>query len=111
MDISVIIPNYNGEEILEKGIPAVLSVLSKYHRGEKEVIIIDDASKDNSIEKITSLFKSHNDRSIKATLIRNKKNLGFAPTVNKGVRKASGEVLILLNTDVVPEINFLEPLR
>jgi GT2 family glycosyltransferase len=39
-----------------------------------------------------------------------RKNLGFASTVNTGVRKAKGDIVVLLNTDVVPERGFLKPL-
>lgn len=110
MNISVVIPNYNGESIIEKSLTSVLSALAKYHHGEKELIVVDDASKDTSVEKIKTFLASHEDKTVKVIFMENKKNLGFAPTVNKGVKKATGEILILLNTDVVPENNFLQPL-
>lgn len=110
MNISVVIPNYNGESIIERSLTSVLSILSKYHEGEKELLVIDDASTDGSVEKIKTVLSSHTDNHVKTTFIENKKNLGFAPTVNKGVRKASGDIVVLLNTDVVPENNFLQPL-
>lgn len=96
--ISVIIPNYNGEEILKKNLPKVLDAV-----GEAEIIVVDDASSDGSL-KVLNDFKS------KIKIIKNKKNLGFSSSANKGVREAKGEVVVLLNTDVVPEKMFLEPL-
>ena len=110
MNISIVIPNYNGEEILEKNLTAVLHILSKYHKGEKELIVVDDASKDGSIPLIKKLFDNHKEPSVTTHFLENTKNLGFAPTVNRGVEKAKGDIIILLNTDVVPESNFLEPL-
>jgi GT2 family glycosyltransferase len=110
MNISIIIPNYNGEEILEKNLSSVLSILSKYKNGEKELIVIDDASRDSSVKIIQQLFERFKDSNITTTLLENKRNVGFSPTVNTGITIARGEILILLNTDVIPEDNFIEPL-
>ncbi|MDP2649867.1 MAG: glycosyltransferase family 2 protein [bacterium] len=98
MTISVVIPNYNGEKILEKNLPKVLDAV-----GDAEVIVVDDASADGSLEVLSS-YKS------KIKIIKNEKNLGFSSTVNKGVKEARGEIVILLNTDVAPEKTFLKPL-
>lgn len=98
MNISVVIPNYNGEKILGKNLPKVLDAV-----GDAEIIIVDDASVDGSM-KLLNNFKS------KIKVIKNEKNLGFSSTVNRGVRLAKGEIIILLNTDVVPEKTFLTPL-
>ena len=98
MNISIVIPNYNGENILEKNLPKVLE-----SAGNAEVIVVDDASTDESLKKLNN-FKT------KIKVIKNEKNLGFSSTVNKGVREAKGEIVILLNTDVVPENSFLKPL-
>lgn len=101
MNISTVIPNYNGEELLKKNLPKVLEAVSGYKEGSVEFIIVDDCSTDNSIEEIKSL---------KLKIIRNEKNMGFSSTVNKGVKEATGDLVLLLNTDVIPEKNFLNPL-
>lgn len=112
MNLSVIIPNYNGQDLLEKNLSKVFDTISSYKDGKVEVIILDDCSTDNSenvlenlIPKFKSLF-SH----IEVKVIKNEKNIGFSPTINKGVKNASGDILILLNTDVAPEKDFLKPL-
>ncbi len=106
MDISIVIPNYNGAKLLEKNLPKVLEAVSSYKKGKAEIIIVDDASTDASASVISNFkFQISNLR-----LITNEKNLGFSSTVNNGVRKATGDVVILLNTDVYPQGNFLEPL-
>jgi len=105
MDISVVIPNYNGRDLLAKNLPKVFDELKNFTEGKSEVIISDDASTDDSLSILNELAKDHN---IKVLL--NEKNRGFAPTVNKGVKAASGEIIILLNTDIYPEKGFLEPL-
>ena len=106
MDISIVIPNYNGEKLIEKNIPKVMEALSGYKGGKTEIIIVDDASSDGSKDVISN-FKS---QITNLKLIENEKNLGFSSTVNKGVKEARGEIVILLNTDVVPEKDFLNPL-
>jgi GT2 family glycosyltransferase len=98
MNISVIIPNHNGEEILKKNLPKVIDAV-----GNAEVIVVDDASTDNSME-ILNEFKP------RIKIIKNEKNLGFSLSVNRGVEAAKGEIVVLLNTDVIPEKDFLEPL-
>jgi len=101
MDISIVIPNYNGAKLLEKNLSKILQAVSFYKKGKTEIIIVDDASTDNSLD----LVKDKN-----VIVLKNEKNLGFSSTVNKGVRKATGDIIILLNTDVYPQENFLEPL-
>lgn len=113
MKASIIIPNYNGELLLRQNLPKILAAAEWYQKkygGEVEVIVIDDGSTDESIKEVQSLkFKAQSD-SLKLKVIENKKNLGFASTVNIGVGVAKGEAVVLLNTDVAPEIDFLEPL-
>lgn len=93
---SIIIPNFNGEELLKNNLPAVL--LTK----PSEVIVVDDGSSDGSL-KVLETF-----RGIK--VLKHSHNLGFVRAVNYGVGQAEGDVVILLNNDVKPEQYFLDPL-
>lgn len=102
MNVSVVIPNYNGEELLLKNLPELFNELNKYKKGEIEVIVVDDGSEDNSVNVIK--------RFPKVKLLINPKNVGFSQTVNKGVEEAKGELILLLNTDVLPQKDFLDPL-
>src|SRR3989344_7761000 len=104
MSISVIIPNYNGQDLLKKNLPRVLSAV-----GDAEIIVVDDASTDASASVISRLRQDFGGQA-NLKLLQNEHNLGFSSTVNKGVKEAKGEVIILLNTDVVPEKDFLKPL-
>ncbi len=106
MDISIVIPNYNGVKLLEKNLPKVLEAVSFYKKGKVEIIIVDDASTDKS----STFFLNLKLKTSNLKLITNERNLGFSSTVNKGVKKATGDIVILLNTDVYPQENFLEPL-
>jgi len=62
-----------------------------------EWIILDNASSDATPRKLRELAKK--DRRIR--VIRNERNLGFAPAVNQGLRKSKGDVMVLLNNDVI----------
>jgi len=111
--ISIVIPNFNGEALLKKNLPKVFDAAVCFAQKEKktvEVIIIDDCSKDNSIEVIQSSEFRVKSSNTKLTIIKNNKNIRFAASVNKGVKQASGDIVVLLNTDVVPQKDFLEPL-
>lgn len=99
--VSVVIPNFNGRGIMEKNLPKLVTAWNNPKNSIKEVIIVDDASWDES-----AAFLKKNYSQI--TLIVHKKNRGFSATVNTGARASSGEFLLLLNTDVIPEENFLE---
>lgn len=112
MNISIVIPNYNGEKIMEKNLPRVLDAVKDYKNGEIEIIIPDDPSTDNSREVIVSFIKSIKQKNIKGKTIsnNNRDESGFSKNVNRGVSLATGDILVLLNTDVVPHKNFLDPI-
>lgn len=97
MKVSIVIPNYNGEELIKKNLPKVIEASL-----DSEIIVVDDASNDQSITELKKFER--------IKVLRNKNNLGFSSTVNKGVSEASGDIVVLLNTDVYPERNFLKPL-
>lgn len=96
--ISVVIPNYNGKNLLEKNLPEVIKNCPGC-----EVIVVDDASTDDSREYLKRHFKN-------VELVEHKKNGGFARAVNSGVVKAKGDYVLLLNSDVKPKENFIKPL-
>lgn len=94
--ISVVTPNYNGKALLAKNLPKVL----KNCQG-CEVIIVDDGSTDGSAAFIRKNFKQ-------VKLIVNAQNQGFAKSVNLGCTAASGDLVLLLNSDTTPRTNFLK---
>jgi GT2 family glycosyltransferase len=106
MDISIIIPNFNGEGLLRKNLPKIFDSLSIYKSGKTEVIVIDDKSEDASLNLLESFKQEYKNLKI----YKNEKNLGFSSSVNKGANNSIGEILILLNTDAYPQKDFLEPL-
>lgn len=98
MTISIVIPNRNGARLLEKNLPSVIAAAKG-----AEIIVVDDASADNSVACVKKEFPS-------VGIVAKDHHEGFASTVNEGVRRASGEIVVLLNTDVRPQKDFLDPL-
>lgn len=89
--LSVIIPNYNHA----KHLPASLGTLVNQSVQPLEVIVLDDASTDNSVEVIKQLAAQHP----VIRLIQNEKNLGVITNINKGVDLARGEFVFVGSAD------------
>ena len=96
--ISVIIPNFNGKELLAENLPFVIKSLEGISLSE--IIIVDDASTDNSIE-----FLKKNYPEIR--IIENSNNIGFGPSINTGLKKAKHDLVFLLNNDIKPDIDYI----
>lgn len=106
MKVSIVIPNYNGEDLLKKNLPRIIASAEKFtKKGEVEIIIVDDGSSDNSISVINNQVEKNLSNPVAIHLIKQAVNKGFSSTVNLGAKHASGDILILLNTDVHAENN------
>jgi GT2 family glycosyltransferase len=90
--ITVVIPNYNGVHLLPETLPALFDALEKSGL-PFEIIIADDCSTDNSVSFLKSDYPQ-------IKLLRNEKNLGFSPTINKGIFAAANSHILLMNSDV-----------
>lgn len=110
MNLSIIIPNYNGEKLLRKNLPLIVEAVKDYKRGKVEIIIPDDPSTDNSRQLIKEFIVKIKEENITGLTINNDKQneAGFSKNVNRGVSIATGDILILLNSDVYPHKDFLE---
>lgn len=91
MDLSILIVSYNTREL-------TLGALRSVYRSETncacEVIVIDNASSDGSVEAIREEFPQ-------VKIIENRDNIGFAKANNQGIREASGRYILLLNSDTI----------
>ena len=88
--LSIVIVNYNGERLLSNCISSIL----KYADCKHEIIVVDNASIDNSLGLLKKQFPS-------VIIIENKKNVGFASGNNIGVSKSKGKYALLLNNDTI----------
>ena len=87
--ISVCIATYNGEKFIKVQLDSILSQLDT----EDEVIIVDDASKDNTVKIINSI----NDFRLK--IFQNNFNLGFVKTFEKAIKMSSGDIIFFSDQD------------
>lgn len=93
MELSIIIVSYNTSKLLQVCLQSVVKALSFGHLGKKsELIVVDNASTDDSVTMVRSQFP-------KVLLICNKKNLGFARANNQGINKSQSKYVLLLNSD------------
>lgn len=96
--VSIVLPNWNGAHLLRKHLPHVLAAAPG-----AQVIVADDASTDGSLTLLRERFPG-------VKVVGGKTQKGFAGNVNRGVARAKGEIVVLLNTDVRPKKDFLKPL-
>jgi GT2 family glycosyltransferase len=96
--VSLLIPNYNGAELLSRNLPPIVNELRELNKNN-EIIVIDDASTDSSLDVIKN-FKE-------VKLIVNNENSGFIKTVNRGFKLCQNELILLMNNDVEIERGFL----
>ena len=99
-EFSIIIVTYNSNEYLAKCIRALITQRNKNF----EVIIVDNDSNEDLIN-----FDNFNSLDLK--VIKLEKNFGFAAANNIGAKKATGEWLITLNPDAIPEDNWLSEIE
>lgn len=88
-DISVVIVSYNVRELLRHCLHTILD-----QEVRVEIIVVDNASADNTSEMIRQEFPQ-------VQLLENKGNAGFSEGNNQGIRQAKGKYVLLLNPDTV----------
>ena len=98
---SVVIPNWNGRDLLEKYLPSVVAAMAG--NPANEVIVVDNASTDGSAEFVKEHFPS-------VRLLPLPRNLGFGGGSNAGFRAAKNDIVVLLNSDMRVDPDFLQPL-
>ena len=98
---AIVIPNWNGRDLLEKYLPSVVAAAERVPGSE--VIVVDNGSTDGSAEFIRDRFPQ-------VRVVALEKNLGFGGGSNAGFRAALHDVVVLLNSDMRVEADFLQPL-
>jgi glycosyltransferase involved in cell wall biosynthesis len=99
--LSIIITNYNNGKYISKCIKSIIN--QKKYFSKINLIIIDDCSKDNSLEIIKKYLKFKNIK-----LIKNKKNLGLVKSCNKAIKSSKTEFIIRVDSDDYVSKNFIK---
>ena len=100
--MSVVIPNWNGEELLRANLPVLETTLAASRVGH-ETIVVDDGSDDSSVQVLEGSFPW-------VKLVKHDTNRGFGAACWSGVSAARNDLVLLLNTDVRVLPGFLDPL-
>ncbi|HEY7388858.1 MAG TPA: glycosyltransferase [Bryobacteraceae bacterium] len=98
---SVVIPNWNGRDLLEKYLPSIIEALAG--NPHNEIIVVDNGSSDGSADFLRAQFPQVN-------IIALEENLGFGGGSNAGFRQARNDIVVLLNSDMRVAPDFLAPL-
>jgi GT2 family glycosyltransferase len=91
IDVSVIIVSWNTQDIL---CDCINSIYQQTNNEQFEVIVVDNASSDGSVDMVQSEFRQ-------VKIIKNNENRGFAAANNQGITVAQGRYVLLLNSDTV----------
>ncbi len=97
---AVVILNWNGRKLLEEFLPQVIQNTSTQLC---DIIVADNASTDDSIHYLTTHYPT-------IGIIQLDRNYGFAGGYNHALAKINHQFVVLLNSDVAPAPNWLEPL-
>lgn len=97
--VSVIVPIYNSEKYLERCIQSIINQSLR----DIEIILINDGSKDNSLE----ICKNFHNKDSRIKII-DKENEGLGSARNDGIKVAKGEWISFIDSDDFVEVDFLE---
>lgn len=100
--LTIVIPNFNGAELLRKNLPSILTAMQVY-QGTSELIVVDDGSSDHSLDVLKQEFPQ-------VQVVVHPQNKGFAEAILSGVNAANTELLFLLNSDVEVSTDVFAPL-
>ncbi len=98
---SVVIPNWNGRDLLEKYLPSVVGALAG--NPANEIIVVDNGSTDGSADFVRERFPG-------VRVLALETNRGFGGGSNAGFEAARNDIVVLLNSDMRVAPDFLQPL-
>lgn len=98
IDLSIIIVSYNTAKLTGECIESIIATVKKV---SYEVIIVDNASSDDSVHHIQKLKEKNQQYNSKIKIIQNEKNYGFSKANNIGAKQSTGRYVLFLNSDTV----------
>ena len=96
---TVVIPNWNGRDLLAKYLPPLVEAVKG--NAANEILVVDNGSHDGSAEYVRIHFPQ-------VTVLGLERNLGFGGGSNAGFKAARNEIVVLLNSDMRVEPDFLQ---
>lgn len=93
MDLSIVIPSYNTNVLLEECLRSIYTTCDG-KAFSFEIIVVDNNSRDGSTQMVKKKYR-------RVVLLANNKNLGYGKANNQGIQTAKGKYILLLNSDTV----------
>ena len=97
--LSIIIVNYNSGDLLSRTVNSIMD--SNYPLQKIELIVVDNASQDNSLKIAESNIQTRTANLLNFLIIRNNENVGWCKAINQGLAQAKGEIVVFSNHDVI----------
>ena len=104
--ISVIIPTWNGLELLDMSLPPLVEALRRHGHPEDEIVVVDNGSDDGTVEAL----HRRSDEFPGLRVIALDRNEGYGGATNRGAIAAKNPAVLFLNNDMVVEPDFVQPL-
>lgn len=95
--LSILIPAYNEGSTIHLILNKIKAV-ALLHQIKKEIIIVDDASSDNTLERVEAYIKENQDMDIH--LFTQKKNQGKGAAINRAIKECTGDYLVVQDADL-----------
>jgi hypothetical protein len=108
INISIIIPNFNGAKYLVDCLKHLKIAIKNCPSSKFEVILVDNGSTDNSIKILKNFSNELVISNLSFVIIRLQSNHGFAFAVNQGIKAAKYDYVCLLNNDVNLDKNWFK---
>ncbi len=104
--VSVVIPTWNGRELLDMSLPPLVEALRRHGNPEDEILVVDNGSDDDTVAELAR--RKEEFPGLRVILLD--RNEGYGGATNRGAAEAKNPALIFLNNDMVVEPDFVQPL-
>lgn len=94
--ISVVIPMYNEEEVANKSYTRIKEILENLKQYEYEIILIDDGSKDTTLNILQEIAKENE----RVKVISFSRNFGHQAAVTAGIKEVTGDAIVIIDADL-----------